>query len=731
MNPILPLEQLALVFVLVAGLVGWSGWRSAHRLRGRLRSTLLGLRWAALAALAVIALNPGHWQVSRSEDGREWAVLLDSSASMATADAAGGTRWTRATGIARGLRAPEGQTLRFFNFAAGAQPVPAPAELAADACRGEQTDIVGALGQVAERYRSSGQRLGGIVMLTDGRQIPARAYEEVAMEVRASRSPVYPVVLGEAVKTVDLAIGTRRQQYIAFAGQTFTIDARLRCTGLENIRPRVSLLDSDGKVLAEKPVFIGNQAEVSVPFVITAAEPGYRTYRLRVEDWAGEGTANNTAEFAAYVLGQRMRVLLVEGAPHWDSKFIAQLLQGQRHVDLSLVYRLGQERYFSQMDTSLLSAEQAWRELPDSVEALARYDLIVAGRGFEYFLNRGSIGALKEFLRVRGGGLVFTRGKSYAGEQPELEALEPVSWGPEWNQRYVWEPTEAGEQAGLFSDGLPGRSDPLWAKLPQLSHAWQTTRPKLFARVLAEGVAEVGGRTGRVPVVVAQRFGKGQVVAVNSEDLWQWDFFPKVEGASAVYRDFWLHLITWAAVQAEFLPGHDWALHLSESRVAVGQPVRLRMASRLPEPGGAPVVRIWRGAKLVGEVALAAVPERSGEYEGVFSPTLPGLHRLEAVVGAGAAPLVYETLAVQAPPAETDDVSPDREWLAQLATATQGRLVTEEEIQGLFTPPPATEEALALDNARWVSRWDRAPWLLLVVALLAAEWVIRRRNGLT
>jgi hypothetical protein len=730
MNPILPLEQLSLVFVLVAGLVGWSGWRSAQRLRGGLRGILLGLRWAALAALAVIALNPGHWQVSRSEAGREWAVLLDSSVSMDTADVEGGTRWTHACGIAQRLRAPEGQTLRFFTFAAGAQPVPAPAKLEAEACRGEQTDIVGALAQVAERYRSSGQHLGGIVVLSDGRQVPARGYEEVAMELRAGRSPVYPVVLGEAVKTVDLAIGTRRPQYIAFAGQSFTVDARLRCTGLANIRPRVSLLDGDGKVLAEKPVFIGTQAEVSVAFEINAAEPGYRTYRLRVEHWAGEGaTTNNTAEFAAYVLGERMRVLLVEGAPHWDSKFIAQLLQGQRHVDLSLVYRLGQERYFSQMDSSLLSAEQAWRELPESVEALARYDLIVAGRGFEYFLNRGSIGALKEFLRVRGGGLVFTRGKAYAGEQPELEALEPVSWGPEWNQRFVWQPTDAGEEAGLFSDGLPGRSDPLWAKLPQLSHAWQTTRPKLFARVLAEGVAEVGGRSVRVPVLVAQRFGKGQVVAVNSEDLWQWDFFPKVEGASAVYRDFWLHLITWAAVQAEFLPGHDWALHLSEPRVEVGQPVRLRMASRLPEPVGAPVVRIWRGAKLVGEVALAAVPERSGEYEGVYSPTLPGLHRLEAAVGT--APLVYETLAVQAPPAESDDVSPDREWLAQLAAATQGRLVTEEEIQGLFAPPPATAEALALDNARWVSRWDRAPWLLLVVALLASEWVIRRRNGLT
>ncbi len=730
MNPLLPVEQLVVLFVLVAGVVGWAGWRSAQRLGAGLRWALLLLRVAVLGALLAIALNPGRWQVASSEEGREWAVLVDASASMATAEA-GGTRWTQAAKVAQRLRVPEGLSLRYFTFDTELRALGAAAELSAGEGRGERTDVVGALGQLAERYRSAGTRLAGVVLLSDGRQIPARPFETVATELRANRSPVFPVVFGEAVRPIDLAVGTRRPQYVGFVGQTLTIDARVRCTGLENIRPRVSLLDAEGRMLAEKTVAIGRQAEEAVAFEIVASEPGYRAYRLRVETWAGESTqGNNTAEFALCVLDERMRVLLVEGAPHWDSKFIAQLLQRQRHVDVSLVYRLGQERYFSQMDANQLSAEQAWRELPDSAEALGRYDLIVAGRGFEYFLNRGSIAALKDYLRTRGGGLVFTRGKPYTGEQPELEALEPVAWGPEWSQGFVWQPTEAGEAAGLFSDGLPGRDDPIWTKLPELSHAWQTARPKLFTRVLAEGVSTAGGRTIRVPVVMAQRFGKGQVVTVNSDDLWQWDFFPKFEGAGEIYRDFWLHLINWSAVQADFLPGHDWSLQLDEHRVEVGQPVRVRMATRAAA-GSAPTVRFWLGPKQVGETVLSTVPDRNGEYEGVFTPSLPGLHRLEAVRDGAAEPLVQGTLAVRAPPAEGDDVSPDREWLGQLAAATEGRVVAESELAGLFAPPPVPTEAPALDNARWVSRWDRGPWLLLVVALLAGEWVIRRRNGLT
>jgi hypothetical protein len=296
---------------------------------------------------------------------------------------------------------------------------------------------------------------------------------------------------------------------------------------------------------------------------------------------------------------------------------------------------------------------------------------------------------------------------------------------------FFWQPTLIGEESGLFSEGLPGRSDPVWARLPELSHAWQARRPKLFAQVLAEGVSQAGGKTNRVPVVVSQRFGKGQVVVVNSDDLWQWDFFPKFEGASGLYRDFWLHLFNWAALYAEFLPGHDWAMHLSEQATEVGQPVRVRVASRQSRSEQKPVLRVWRASQQVSEIPLGAVPDKPGDFEGVLSLAQPGLYRLEASLGSSSQPLVYETLAIKPPPAEADDVSPDREWLTELASATEGRIVSESELRRLFEPPPVTEESLSQEDARWISGWDRGPWLLLLVALFATEWVIRRRNGLT
>jgi hypothetical protein len=67
-------------------------------------------------------------------------------------------------------------------------------------------------------------------------------------------------------------------------------------------------------------------------------------------------------------------VLLLEGAPYWDSKFLAQLLRQQTAVDILTVHRLNEERYFRVEAAGaepLLSPDTIF---PADAEALARYD---------------------------------------------------------------------------------------------------------------------------------------------------------------------------------------------------------------------------------------------------------------------------------------------------------------------------------------------------------------------
>jgi len=735
MNPILPTEHLTLIFLALLGISGWSAWCTSARCRGLARIAVPALRIGSVLGLAVLAFNPGRWVTTTEEQPGEWAVLVDASASMDTRDTSDQSRWEQAWKLTERIEksADKEQPVQWFRFDTNLQAIARPKDLEHFSPRGEKTDIIESGTQLLDRYQTSQRRLLGTILLTDGRQIPPRSATELTVKARTQNSPLYPLVLGAARQQPDLSITTRRRQFLAFQGQPLTISARLQAEHLKQVRPVVKLIDDAGKVAEEKTVSVSDEPFTDLRFELRAETPGYRQHRVQVAPWTGESsTANNTAEFGVWVLPTPVRILLVEGTPYWDSKFIAQLLQRQKNVELTLIYRLTTEKYFSVESASTNSGKgiAQLKAFPDTAEALARYDVVMVGKGFEYFLNPERIALLQDFVRERGGGLVFARGKPYTGELPALEPLEPMAWDQPWTGDFSWQPTALGEESGLFTDRLPGRESPVWSRLPTLSHAVQGSRRKAFTQVHAEGVAKLGEQSVRLPVVVSQRYGKGLVVAVNSDDLWQWDFFPRFEGASQIYQDFWLQLVNWSVMYSDFLPGYDWSLRLSDQSVEAGRSVRVQVAHRHQSTSAAaPLIRLFLGERQVRELYPAATGERSDAWEGIFTLERPGTYHVELVTEAGH-PL-YETLHVKAPPNERENVSPDQPWLEQIAKETDGRMITEADLAELLRPKPVMESATAQGDARWVSRWDRGPWLLLLTALLGTEWFLRRRNGLT
>lgn len=734
MNPLLPIEDLALWACLLMAGAGFLAWRSSAKCRRFIRVLLAGLRVAGVACLAVIALNPGRWSDLSRRNPSELAVLVDRSASMATRDAGESTRWEAACALTREFRRLAGgpEHTPLYLFAGELEPAAGdPGKARAD---GETTDILRAVEGVLNLSRTGGRNLAGILLLSDGRQIGGTASGEAALRARARDVPVYPLVLGSAIERKDLAIEPLRRHHVTFKGQRTRLVARIRATGLGPIRPAVRLLDEAGTVLGEETLSFEGDGEQTVSFVVTPESRGHREYRFETGGWEGESTqGNNQARVGVAVLDGRIRVLMAEGVPYWDSKFIAQLLRRQPNVEMISVYRLSADRFF-RVETDLADAAQITGAVfPDSAAELDVYDLVVFGKGAEYFLTPERVRLLREFVRDRGGCLLFARGKAYSGEFPELANLEPMEWGERVASPFSVRPTEAGASAGLFGDMLPGPEDPVWGRLPPLTFAQRVRKLKAFSDVLVEGHSEMAGHEQSFPVVVRRRFGKGMVVVVNADGLWQWDFFPSVQDAGTMYQDFWSQLVQWSATFSEFLPGSRYALGLSARVTRPGEPVRLRVTQRLPEPGApAPEVRVQQGAEPARTLWPAPVPEEPGRWETVFSLDRPGSYQValrdpgENDASAG----LYDTLEVLPAPREEDNVSADPDFLRELAELSGGQVVTPETLDVVARRLAAGEEEVKTGTATWEPAWDRGWFLVLTAFCFAAEWFVRRRNGL-
>jgi hypothetical protein len=728
-NPVLGLPEavsLGLVFF-IAGL--WLAIRAAGEARSGLRASLVLLRTLGLAALVLVWLNPGRWIDESHDTRRDWLVLLDRSRSMQAEHAPNVTRWQAGTAAATRLQKHTGDqgAVRLRTFSTQLEDeIPDPSTLAPD---GTATDFSRTITTALDQRATP---LAGIVIISDGRATSRARLDELALRARGRGVPIHTVPLVGNWGGRDLALTAMPRQITAFKGQPVKLSATLENRGLGPIKPAVALLGPDGKEIARKDATLTDGARATITFELPTVPETGGDYTFRTDAWPGEHLpSNNSDTVRINVLGSKTRVLLLEGAPYWDSKFLAQLLRQQGAVDILTVHRLNEERYFRVEAAGAEPLQSPDSVFPRTAAELSRYDLIVFGKGADGFVDPVRAAALQGFVRDQGGAILFARGKPYTGRFPPLEPLEPVEWGEDAGAAAKFTPL-ADTGAGLFGAALPAADDRVWPTLPPLDDVHTIARLKPFARVLAEGGIE--GRETKLPLLVVRRFGRGMIATVNADGLWRWDFRPEVREQGAVYQQFWVQLMQWCATYSEFRPGEDYAVRVGDAAVEPGRSVRATIAWRGPattEPK--PVLKITRNGQPIGEAVATPLPaaEGSREWAAVITPTDPGRYEIRVADPARAGKLEGEArLTVLAPPAESDDLRPDPDTLATLARDSGGKVWTLDQLDDLAAQFWQRDPAAVRGKPRWDPLWSRWWVALLITLAFGGEWWLRRREGL-
>lgn len=726
---LLPLLALGALLGLAAS------WRSTRGLPQSRRTVLIGLRGAALFGLGALLLNPGRWVKPTDQTQRPWIILTDTSASMAR-PSADSTRYTMARQLAeKAVKEAKNAGLP-MQLQAFDETLHAQTEVLPDRAEGKGSKIFRAVESVFRETSAAGESPAGILVLSDGRQTEAPgtgAIEALTLHARARGTPVHTVAIAANEPVPDLILRVARPTIHVFAGQPLRVPVVLESTGLGSLRPIVTLSDASGKEIARKTAELTDGKPATVTFDLPSPP---ESARWSISTAVQEGEArpgNNRSTVSIRVLTSKTRVFLAEGAPYWDSKFLAQLLRQQKHMDVHSVHRLSDERYFRIDSGEAAPAETNKAIFPETLEELARYDLIVFGKNIDAFLTPARLEALRAYVRDHGGAILFARGKPATADVPGLEPLEPVTWASTTTAEFRFTPNAEGEAAGLFGQALPASNASVWNSLPPLKDGRAVLAVKPFTRILAEG-APSGSQGGRFPALLVRRYGQGVTGLANGDGLWKWDFYPEARELGNMYEDFWTQLIQWMASYSEFLPGQDFSLHLATTQGEAGRPVTASIGYRGAIPAPAPVLRFFKEGSAPVEITPAAVPDPSGRphWQATLTPPEPGVWRVTLVdPRPQAAPTPEVELVVPAAPAEQDDLSPDPAFLAALATATGGQSIQPAHFDAflrdkLHTTAPATLESGAI----WQPAWNHALIALGLAFLPATEWFLRRRQGL-
>lgn len=658
----------------------------------RKRSSVRPLSWWALMALRALViivlcffLMQPYISCTYIETHRTTvAVMVDASGSMRVPDAAGSqTRLNAANALVSGgsadlvRRLDRTHNVRLYSFGAVVTPLADTDEAAALKPEQRATALAAALQAAVDD--SGGDELSGIVLLTDGVVTAGDHPEDVA--AGHPEVPIFPVALGGEGPFPDVGIVGIPDLPRFVVNNEATIKVDLLGTGLAGIDAQARALDltlRDGEQVAAAQQVEFPAADSRREAELTVVPRRAGTMRLTVGLAALPDelvTENNTRTLTVRVTDPRMRVLIVEGKPRQENRFLRNVLESDPNIELTGVVKLTGRDFLIQGENPGMDLGAG---LPATQQDFEKFDVVILGDiGSEEFTS-AQLADLRAWVDA-GGGLMVTGGYNAFGagnyqETPLAEVLPVTMGGP--RDGHVEEPfvprlTDVGRDHLVFrgcEEFFTGVDAP-----GKLDGANRVAGLKRNAEALAVHPAEQAGG-GPLPVAAVHRYGGGRVMAFTGDTTWKWKFGMATQGLDSPYYRFWRQSVRWLAATEEDETDKEaselvtaWTPHFANEP---DQHVVLK--ARVKDAGGDPVsdaavqafitfpVPVERmGTTGMEQVVSASVPllpvaASPGDYEAAWLPPVRGLYQATARVkhqgrDLGAAPFEFATgLAVSA-----------------------------------------------------------------------------------
>lgn len=729
------------VLVLLALFVCVRTWRT----HAPLSLGMLVVRLAVIAGLVGVLMGPSVLpEVSQSPTRPTLTVLLDTSGSMQTRDMEDQPRYEFA--VNRWLDEKQFDAvgeqfdidLVTFDATARRTPLQQIEPSAAQAATARRSNIADAIQQTVARLPDAADG-SAVLVLSDGKDSDNQPMQPAVTLAKQRSIPIHTVTLGGANLTRDVALIAVPAQPYLLAGEQGTIDVRVVQNAADDARTVVHL-KCNGEQTSH-PVRFDGRREVRLELPVRQDEPGTYEYEVWCEPVSGEiEEVNNRQLVFLDTTASRFRVLLIEGQPYWDTKFIAQSLRKDDRVELVQITQVTPDR----QEVVVSRADPKTARLPETLDDFAQYDVVVLGGSIEQVLSEPAAALLPRYVSEHGGAVVFARGRAYDTDSVlgrrvgrSISVIEPVIWGRGSLSRQELAVMPAGESHPSLSflrEKTGGGAGALSALLPQLKRLPVVEREKDAALVLASTRSRGAAGAGQ-PVVVTMPYASGQVVGVLGEGLWRWSMLarrnPELTG---VYDQFWSNMIRWLAMGSGYTPGQDVSLRLATRGARVGEDVRLELTTR--DPGLIDDYQIQlttpddqvRTLELAGSDTVRRFALAQADKPGIYTVRVQPKPGTPAAAADAGEPIqqrfsVYdidlERLESAAAPGPMRRVAQQTggEVLSPYQPEQLGRVL--ERYLAMMVIPPQPSYI-----------WDKGFFLFLLLLLAGFEWIARKLGGM-
>ncbi|HEY8666811.1 MAG TPA: hypothetical protein VIL86_09110 [Tepidisphaeraceae bacterium] len=761
-----------------------------HEGRGRFARILLGTFRAALLGFILVLLNrPVITLVQSRTEPSVMAVMIDKTISMRVKDGEIGPDGQPKTRLQAVMDLLEGSdaellrklskqhTIRFYSFDSNAQPLAtmnqieskegqkprtatatsqpaAPvAELRTLAPEGQHTQVINSVRDVLEDMQ--GQRIAGVVVLTDGRDTPAQPIQESLNAVKSYGVKVFPIAVGSEKAPQNIEVQLINMEESIFEGDIENAKITIRATGYEPNHPvkvvikdkktGLPMLKAD-KSPAEVTINVpnGNPIETEIQFKPDGVGP----HDLIVEAVKQTGELDdqdNIRTAQVTVLDAKISVVYVDGYPRWDYRYIKNEMIREKTINISCLLTSADTGFIQEGDPATPEFPGPLKRFPDTMTELMQYDVVLVGDVDPRQFTDAQLQLVSDFVSKKGGGFGMVAGPKYAPQayrNTAIEAVLPVniakvdSLENEPTITQGFRPTLTREGAAssffrFFSDKEKNEKY-LHDDLPVLFWYCRGVSAKrgvgeTYAEHPSDLSPDSDGR--KAPILVVGRFGAGRTLFSAVDDSWRWRFYT----GESVFDTYWVQQLRYLA-RAKKLGQRKMTFGAVRPAYELGEQIRINMRvldpsvqPQLPEnirveivdDKGTPI----RQENLVRQegqpelYVMSYAADRVGEFYARLPSIAPGMDPKE------------EHFSVLVPRLELMQPEVNRTLLSTLASETNGQLVefnqARTELPKLIT---SAAKIIPIESAEPL--WDAPLAIVIFVLLITVEWVLRKVYGM-
>jgi len=625
------------------------------------------------------------------------------------------------------------------------------------------TDLAGAIRQVVEEVGSD--RIAAIVLVSDGRSNLGPPAADIALFLNNKDLKLHTVVVGESRNPRNLRAVALAGPDRVFKNDPVSLEAQVSAQGYVSAEAVIERRYTDGSdnwesVKSEMVQFEGAKP-ATIRIVDRPPRVGSIEYRLRLDKRPDESThQDNEKTFVVRVIEEKVKVLFVAGAPAHEYYAIKNTLLRDTTITLACFLQSADPQF--PQDGNDISLEK----LPATEKELFDYDVVLMHDPDGALFPPNWPELLKKFVADHRGGLGFICGNKYTlsllrdnrGEKEgDLTGILPVvldldradmpgsgiGYGGYFTTPWRMVPTAAALTHPCTRFGSEPRRvrELVWDRLPPFYWFFPVYKAKPGATVLAvhEDPGEVVEPYGPRPIIAVQRYGGGNVLFSAADETHRWR-----DVAEPIFDRFWVQTVRFLFEGRHSGKRRRFRIYLDREVAGLGDAVQITAQvfteSYGPLEAGRVEVKIRHANADMPKdeqdevVELTAIPGKDGHFSGTYAPPALGDYELRPV-GDQYKPDDPEApdspsaaFNVVLPDREMGNVKADRALMRNLARRTRGMFTALPGIAKIGDSkliPPASERIVT--QGRPVPLWDTWTTIVVILSLLCAEWILRKK----